>query len=76
MFEAGALAKSVKTAKIVPLCIDLPFSDVTGPLAALQKRSLGKDDVKRLLHDYEPSHRETDGEGSAGQDLREIVAGP
>jgi hypothetical protein len=51
MFEAGALAKSVKTAKIVPLCIDLPFSDEIGPLAALQKRSLGKDDVKRLLHD-------------------------
>jgi len=31
-FEAGALAKSARTAKVVPLCIDLPFSDVTGLL--------------------------------------------
>jgi hypothetical protein len=51
MFEAGALAKSVKTARVVPLCIDLPFEDVTGPLAALQKRRLNEDDLKRLLHD-------------------------
>jgi hypothetical protein len=50
MFEAGALAKSVKTARVVPLCVDLPLSDVR-PLASLQGRSLDREDMRRLVHD-------------------------
>jgi hypothetical protein len=51
IFEAGALAKSVKTARVVPLCIDLPLTDITGPLARSQGRSLGYDGIRRLVHD-------------------------
>jgi hypothetical protein len=51
IFEAGALAKSVKTARVVPLCIDLPPTDITGQLARFQGRSLGYDGIRRLVHD-------------------------
>jgi hypothetical protein len=51
IFEAGALAKSVETARVVPLCIDLSPAEVTGPLAAFQARVLNKAGIKRLVHD-------------------------
>jgi hypothetical protein len=50
-FEAGALAKSVSIAKVVPLCMDLPTSDLTGPLKEFQGRCLDEPDVKRLVQD-------------------------
>jgi TIR domain len=51
LFEAGALAKSLEKGSVVPVCIDLPPSDVTGPLAAFQGRRLNQDGIKRLVHD-------------------------
>jgi hypothetical protein len=51
IFEAGALAKSVDKAKVVPLCIDLAPSEITGPLAAFQGRSLDARSVRRLVHE-------------------------
>jgi hypothetical protein len=51
IFEAGAVAKSVEKGRVVPLCIDLPPSDITGPLEAFQGRSLDKDGVRRLVQD-------------------------
>jgi lambda repressor-like predicted transcriptional regulator len=55
IFESGALAKSVAKAKVVPLCIDLPSTDVTGPLAAFQGRALDMEGVKRLVQDLNQS---------------------
>jgi hypothetical protein len=51
IFEAGALAKSVELARVVPLRIDLSSSEVTGPLSAFQGRSLDEDGVRRLVQD-------------------------
>jgi hypothetical protein len=51
IFEAGALAKSVKLARVVPLCIDLLPSQVTGPLSDFQGRQLDRHGVSRLVHD-------------------------
>jgi TIR domain len=51
LFEAGALAKSVTKGRIVPLCINLYPSDITGPLADFQSRRLDEADMKRLTHD-------------------------
>jgi hypothetical protein len=51
IFEAGALAKSVKVARVVPLYVDLVSSDVTGPLAGFQGRSLDEAGMRRLVHD-------------------------
>ena len=51
IFEAGALAKSVELARVVPLRIDLTSSEVTGPLSDFQERQLDSDGVRRLVHD-------------------------
>jgi hypothetical protein len=51
IFEAGALAKSVELGRVVPLCIDLPFSEVTDPLSAFQGRRLDRDGMSRLVRD-------------------------
>jgi TIR domain len=51
MFEAGAIAKRLRDAAVVPLCIDLPPAEVTGPLVTFQGRSLDKEGMRRLVHD-------------------------
>ena len=52
IFEAGALSKKVESAKVVPLCIDLPPSDVfKGPLTPFQGRALNEAGIRRLVHD-------------------------
>lgn len=51
VFEAGAIAKTVEVAHVVPLCIGVAPSQVTGPLEAFQGRALNKDGVRRLVHD-------------------------
>jgi hypothetical protein len=51
IFEAGTLAKSVELARVVPLCIDLSFSEVTGPLSAFQGRPLDRNGMGRLVYD-------------------------
>lgn len=51
LFEAGALAKHLKVARVVPLYIDLRPSEVYGPLAAFQGVSLSEDGMRRLVHD-------------------------
>jgi hypothetical protein len=50
-FEAGALAKSLEQAKVVPLCIDLPPSDLAWPLAAFQGQPLDEEGVRNLVGD-------------------------
>ena len=51
MFEAGAIAKRLHTARVVPLCVDLPPVEVTGPLVAFQGRCLDCAGMRRLVHD-------------------------
>ena len=51
MFEAGALARHLKTARVVPLCIDIDPEDITGPLADWQARRLDQDGTRRLVCD-------------------------
>jgi TIR domain len=57
-FEAGAVAKKVGTAKVVPLLIDLPSTDLEGPLTAFQWRLLDEKDIRRLLHDLNKAAEE------------------
>lgn len=42
LFEAGALAKSMQGARVIPLLFNLEFSDVTGPLAQFQAKKITK----------------------------------
>jgi hypothetical protein len=52
MFEAGALAKRLdETARVVPLCIGTPPTEITGPLEAFQGRYLDEDGMRKLVQD-------------------------
>jgi hypothetical protein len=42
LFEAGALAKSMQDAKVIPLLFGLEFSDISGPLAQFQAKKFEK----------------------------------
>jgi hypothetical protein len=51
MFESGALAKRLSSARVVPLYIDLEPAEVTGPLADWQGRPLHRDGMWRIVSD-------------------------
>ncbi|WP_349879183.1 toll/interleukin-1 receptor domain-containing protein [Micromonospora sp. HUAS YX12] len=51
MFEAGALAKRLNVARVVPLCVDMSPAEVTGPLSAFQSRVLDKDGIRKLVQE-------------------------
>jgi hypothetical protein len=44
-FEAGAIAKNVGVARMCPVLVNLPASDVPPPLSSFQMKSLKKEDV-------------------------------
>ena len=48
-FEAGALAKAIDTARVVPLAIDLGVNDITGPLSQFQGQPLTKDGMAKIF---------------------------
>jgi hypothetical protein len=48
-FEAGALSKAVTTSRVIPFLVDLPNSDLEGPLTQFQTTLKNKEDVHKLL---------------------------
>src|SRR5438309_2275445 len=42
LFEAGALAKSMQGARVIPLLFNLGIGDITGPLAQFQAKKVEK----------------------------------
>jgi hypothetical protein len=40
LFEAGSLAKSLQDSTVVPLLLDLDFTEISGPLAQFQAKKL------------------------------------
>ena len=51
LFEAGALSKSMKEAKVVPLLLGLNEGDVPFPLAQFQAKKVEKSGIKELIFD-------------------------
>jgi hypothetical protein len=51
MFEAGALAKRLAVAQLVPLCVDLAPSEITGPMETFQARRLDEHGMRKVVHD-------------------------
>jgi TIR domain len=51
MFEAGALAKHLDAARVIPLYIGLRPEDVGGPLASFQGRELNEAGMRKLVQD-------------------------
>jgi hypothetical protein len=49
LFEAGALSKSVESARVVPLLLDHKPSEIKGPLAQFQSLQANKRDIKKLI---------------------------
>jgi hypothetical protein len=48
-FEAGALAKSVNSSRVVPVAIDLSPADIANPLGQFQATKLTKEDIGEVL---------------------------
>ena len=55
LFEAGALTKSLETSKVIPLLLDLEFSDISGPLSQFQAKKLGHDGIAEVIHSLQAS---------------------
>jgi hypothetical protein len=49
LFESGALAKSMEGSRVVPLLLDLEFSDITGPLAQFQAKKVERAGVSEVI---------------------------
>ncbi|MCX6641453.1 MAG: toll/interleukin-1 receptor domain-containing protein [bacterium] len=49
MFEAGALSKSLSTARVCPLLFGIEPSDIKGPLVQFQAASFAKDEMKKTI---------------------------
>lgn len=50
LFKAGALAKSINTAKVVPLLYGLDFADISGPLAQFQAKKFDQAGVFEVVN--------------------------
>ncbi len=50
LFEAGALAKTMQGSKVIPLLLDLEFTDITGPLAQFQAKKVVKAGIAEVMH--------------------------
>ena len=55
LFEAGALAKSLQDAKVIPLLLDLDLSDLSGPLAQFQAKKVDKAGVHEVVRSINQS---------------------
>lgn len=55
LFEAGALAKSLETSRVVPVLLDLDLSDLAGPLAQFQAKKLTKDGIRAVVDSVQAS---------------------
>jgi hypothetical protein len=66
VFEAGALAKRLDVARLVPLFIDVASSEVTGPLEGWQGQRLDREGVRRLVYDLNEAADRSVPEGSLG----------
>ena len=49
LFEAGSLAKSFQGSKVIPLLLDLEFSEISGPLAQFQAKKIDKDGINEMM---------------------------
>ncbi len=49
LFEARSLAKSLDGSRVIPLLLDVEFSEITGPLAQFQAKKVDRDGVLEVL---------------------------
>jgi len=49
VFEAGSLAKSLQGSRVIPLLLDLEFSEIGGPLAQFQAKKVDQDGMGEVI---------------------------
>lgn len=49
LFEAGSLAKSLSSSRVIPLLLDLDFSQISGPLAQFQAKKVDEEGVDEAV---------------------------
>jgi hypothetical protein len=49
VFEAGSLAKSLSSARVIPLLLDLEFSEISGPLAQFQAKKVDEEGMGEVI---------------------------
>jgi hypothetical protein len=49
LFEAGSLAKSLEGSRVIPLLLDLEFSEIGGPLAQFQAKKVDRDGIAETV---------------------------
>jgi TIR domain len=49
LFEAGALAKSMDQARVIPLLLDIEFRDISGPLAQFQAKKVDRQGLLEIV---------------------------
>ena len=49
LFEAGAIAKSVKDGKVIPLLLGLDKKEISGPLAQFQAKKVEQGEIRELI---------------------------
>ena len=67
LFEAGALAKSMHGARVIPLLLNLEFSDITGPLAQFQAKKVDRSGLSEVVHSINDGLEESIPEARAKQ---------
>lgn len=67
LFEAGALTKSLETSRVIPLLLDLEFSDVSGPLAQFQAKKLSRAGVGEVVQSIQKTAEQPIPEARARQ---------
>jgi hypothetical protein len=55
MFEAGALAKAMQEAKVIPLLFNLEIREISGPLAQFQAKKFNRDGVAEVVNSINKS---------------------
>ena len=49
LFEAGSLAKSLSDSKVIPLLLDVDYSEISGPLAQFQAKKADRDGMRDVI---------------------------
>lgn len=67
LFEAGALTKSLETSRVIPLLLDLEFSDISGPLAQFQAKKLSQAGIGEVIQSIQKAAEQPIPEARAKQ---------
>lgn len=65
LFESDALAKSLDAGRVIPLLLDLDFSEISGPLAQFQAKKLTQQGMQEIISSIQANSDSSIPEGRA-----------